>query len=143
MITDNTSIENVGNLWWLDGETAYPLQLGVNLVGRLSGIHENDIGINTDDVFMSRRHFTIEVVLNKLGFCDYIVSDNKSKNGTVVVFAANNMKKVLTATDKVYLKNGDMIGAGKTILKLRAVTKRIGEVQDATVDSSEKTQIGG
>ena len=142
MREENTNIENVGSLWLSDGST-YPLQLGLNLVGRLSGIYKNDIGINTEDVFMGRQHFVIEVVLNKFGYCEYIISDNQSKNGTYVVFAANNTKKVLSPKDKVYLKNGDTIAAGKTILKLRTVNKRIGDVQDITADSSDKTQVGG
>ena len=142
MKEENTSIENVGSLWLSDGST-YPLQLGHNLVGRLSGIYKNDIGVNVDDVFMGRQHFVLEVFLNKHGYCDYIISDNKSKNGTFVIFATSNTKKVLTPTDKVYLKNGDLIVAGKTILKLRTINKRIGDVQDVTADSSDKTRIGG
>jgi len=142
MKEENVMIENAGSLWLSDGST-YPLQLGHNLVGRLSGIYKSDIGINTGDVFMSRQHFIIEVVLNKRGCCEYIVSDNKSKNGTSIIFAANNTKKVLKSNDKVYLKNGDIIVAGKTIIKLRTVNQRIGEVQDTTDDSSGTTQIGG
>ncbi len=140
MKEERIKTEDVGNLWLSDG-TSYPLYLGSNLVGRISGIYKNDIGINTDDLYLGRQHFLIEVIINKFGFCDYIISDYKSKNGTSVIFAANNMKKVLTPTDKVYLKNGDIISAGKTILKLRTVHKQIGEVQDTTVDSSDKTQI--
>ena len=142
MKEENTMIENVGSLWLSDG-SIYPLQLGSNLVGRLSGIYKNDIGINTDDVFMGRQHFVIEVAINKFGYCEYIVSDNKSKNGTYVVFAANNTKKVLSSGDKVYLKNGDIIAAGKTILKLRTVNKQIGDMQNTAVNSSDKTRIGG
>ncbi len=141
MKEENTMIESVGSLWLPDG-SIYSLQLGPNLIGRLSGIYKNDIGINTDDVFMGRQHFIIDVILNKSGYCEYIISDNKSKNGTYVVFAANNTKKVLSPSDKVYLKNGDSIAAGKTILKLRTVNKRIGDVQDMA-DPSDKTQIGG
>jgi len=142
MKEENTMIENAGTLWLSDGST-YSLQLGHNLVGRLSGIYKNDIGINTGDVFMGRQHFIVEVVLNKRGYCEYIISDNKSKNGTSIIFAANNTKKVLTPSDKVYLKNGDIIAAGKTIIKLRTVNQRMGNVQETTEDSSGKTQIRG
>ncbi len=140
MKEENTKIENIGSLWLSDG-TTYSLELGSNLVGRLSGIYKNDVGIDTQDAYLGRQHFVIDVVINKFGYCDYIISDYKSKNGTSVIFAANNMKKVLTPSDKVYLKNGDIISAGKTIFKLRTLNKRIGEIQDNTADSSDKTQI--
>ena len=133
--------DSYGKLWLADG-TEYPLKLGPNMVGRLSGLYKNDIGISTEDLYLGRQHFVVEVALNKFGFCDYIISDNKSKNGTTIIFSANNMKKMLKPADKVYLKNGDLISAGKTIFKLKAINQRIGDVVESTDDGSGKTQIG-
>ncbi len=130
-----------GKLWLADG-TEYSLKLGPNMIGRVSGIFKNDVGISTEDLYLGRQHFIVEVTLNKFGFCDYIISDNKSKNGTTIIFAANNMKKMLKPTDKVYLKNGDLISAGKTIFKLKALNQQVTEVMESAGDLGGKTQIG-
>jgi pSer/pThr/pTyr-binding forkhead associated (FHA) protein len=129
---------DVGKLWLRD-DTTYPLKLGFNLVGRISGIYKNDISVDTDDVYLGRQHFIVEVVINKSGLCDYIVSDNKSKNGTCIVFATDNLRKILKPSDKVYLKNGDMIFAGKTMFKLRASAKHF--INENTGNTSDRTQI--
>ena len=138
---ENSQSESYGKLWMADG-TEYSLKLGPNLVGRISGLFKNDIGVSTEDLYLGRQHFIVEVALNKFGFCDYIISDNKSKNGTTIIFSANNMKKMLKPTDKVYIKNGDLISAGKTIFKLKAISQRVRDVVESTDIMSDKTQIG-
>ena len=138
---ENSQPDSFGKLWMADG-TEYSLKLGPNMVGRISGLFKNDIGVSTEDLYLGRQHFVVEVALNKFGFCDYIISDNKSKNGTTIIFSANSMKKMLKPADKVYLKNGDLISAGKTIFKLKALNQQIGVVVESTDDSLGKTQIG-
>jgi len=138
---ENSQSESYGKLWLADG-TEYSLKLGPNMVGRVSGLFQNDIGVSTEDLYLGRQHFVVEVALNKFGFCDYIISDNKSKNGTTIIFSANNMKKMLKPADKVYLKNGDLISAGKTIFKLKALNQRVRDVVESTDILSDKTQIG-
>ena len=138
---ENSQPDSYGKLWLSDG-TEYSLKLGPNMVGRISGLFQNDIGVSTEDLYLGRQHFVVEVTLNKFGFCDYIISDNKSKNGTTIIFSANNMKKMLKPADKVYLKNGDLISAGKTIFKLKALNLRVGDVVASTDVASGKTQIG-
>lgn len=108
---------NIGNLETEEGKS-YTLQVGHNLIGRFSEIQKNDIGIETDDAYFGRQHFVIDVVLSDSGVCDYILSDYNSKNGTSVIFQANRLKKELNETARIYLRNGDIIVAGKTKLRL-------------------------
>ena len=108
---------NIGKLETEDGKI-YALQIGHNLIGRLSDVPKNDIEIDVDDICFSRQHFVIDVVMQNSESYDYILSDYNSKNGTSVVFHVNKLKKELNETARIYLKNGDVIIAGKTKLKL-------------------------
>lgn len=70
---------------------------------------DEDCDVSLDDELVSQRHAVLEVVLtpddNRV---DYILQDNKSTNHTYV----NNER-----VDHRYLKNGDVIRIGKSILR--------------------------
>lgn len=70
---------------------------------------DEDCDVSLDDDLVSQRHAVLEVVLtpddNRV---DYILQDKKSTNHTYV----NNER-----VDHRYLKNGDVIRIGKSILR--------------------------
>ncbi|OWK39701.1 hypothetical protein FRUB_05591 [Fimbriiglobus ruber] len=71
-----TSPGAVGHAYFLiDGDHRYPLEIGVNSVGRLS---DNTVSIRDEHV--SRRHCAI--IIHRDGQCE--VHDVASKNGTVL-----------------------------------------------------------
>lgn len=78
--------------WLSDGEFLYPLQVGVNTVGRSS---ENDVVV--DDAYASRRHCALLVHSDRT--CE--LHDTASKNGTYV-----NGQRIEGPT---FLKSGDEI----------------------------------
>ena len=94
----------------------FELKPGKNTVGRISQQKPSDIMIETSDTFMSRCHFTLEVIPAQKGRFDYILSDNKSANGT---FLNADKNKRLSDTDQWYIKDGDTIQAGRTKIVLK------------------------
>jgi pSer/pThr/pTyr-binding forkhead associated (FHA) protein len=78
--------------WLSDGEFLYPLQLGVNTLGRSS---DNDVVL--EDAYASRRHCAIVVHSTEAAE----IHDTASKNGTYL----NGQRLVGPA----YLKGGDEI----------------------------------
>jgi len=97
-------------------EQSFELKPGKNTVGRVSQQKPSDIMIETNDTFMSRCHFTLEVVPAPKGHFDYILSDNNSANGT---FLNADKNKRLGETDQWYIKDGDTIQAGRTKIVLK------------------------
>lgn len=78
--------------WLSDGEFLYPLQIGVNTIGRSS---DNDVVL--DDAYSSRRHCAI--IIHSTDTAE--VHDTASKNGTYL-----NGKRL---TGPTALKSGDEI----------------------------------
>jgi len=109
--------EKAGNIY-LEDDTCYPLYVGHNLVGRYSETLKNDIGVMCNDAHLGRQHFMIEVKINETGQCDYILSDYRSKNGTSVILQAYKLKKELKEDSQIYLRNGDIVVAGKTKFRI-------------------------
>ena len=122
-----------GNIGWLvvrDEKTAiqtFQLREGINRIGRLkptTPAHVN-IGIKTNDDYMSRYHCDLEVVWNRQAKrYDYVVSDkaygNKSvsTNGTYV----NAASRRLSPIDEKNVKDGDTIQIGETKLVLKTAS---------------------
>jgi hypothetical protein len=69
----DTGLEKHLSAWLSDGEFLYPLQIGVNTLGRSS---DNDVAV--DDPFVSRRHCAILLHSNDSAE----LHDTASKNGT-------------------------------------------------------------
>ncbi len=84
----------------------YKLENGINLIGRKAAQSKADILIESD-AFVSKNHCFIERVKN----LEFVIFDNDSKNGVFL----NNQK--LKNTDKIYLKDKDIIRLGKTELE--------------------------
>ncbi len=101
----------------------FSLRFGKNAIGRISNTtpKEVNIGIQTEDTYMSRYHFDIVIALNqeKTAY-EYKLSDgalgNKkpAANGTFL-----NGKGPIRASDIKLLKDGDTIQAGRTKLVLK------------------------
>jgi hypothetical protein len=99
----HTAIHKVGGkaetelmCWLSDGEFLYPLQVGVNTVGRSS---DNDVVL--DDAYASRRHCAILVHSDKT--CE--LHDTASKNGTCVNGARIAGPIILKAGDEIRISH--------------------------------------
>lgn len=129
----NTANEVANAMGWIvvhDENTkqqTYTLKNGKNIIGRKSTSKPCDILIKTDDSFMSRNHFAIEISRGTKGL-EYLVYDVTSTNGT---FINANKDKKLNQMDRVLLQDGDTIQAGRTKMVLR--TKKVaGTAKNAT-----------
>ena len=108
-------------------QQTHPLIMGKNIVGRKSSSQPCNIMIDTEDKYMSRKHFAIEVNLGTKGM-EYLVYDVASTNGTFINADKNNK---LNRIDKVFLSDGDTIQAGRTKIVLR-IKKVAGTAKNAT-----------
>lgn len=128
------NIENTNNIvGWLvvhDENTkqqTHNLKMGKNIIGRNSESKPCEVMIDTEDKYMSRNHFAIEVNLGTKGL-EYLVYDVTSTNGT---FINANKENKLNQMDKVFLTDGDTIQAGRTKMVLR-IKKVAGTAKNAT-----------
>ena len=103
------------------------LKSGKNVVGRKSESKPCEVMVDTEDSYMSRNHFAIEISLGNKGL-EYLVFDVTSTNGTFINANKNNK---LSQTDQVYLQDGDTIQAGRTKMVLRT-KKMAGTAKNAT-----------
>lgn len=100
-----------------DGETQqYKLKTGKNIIGRKSQSLLIDIAVETDDLEMSREHAALDVVINKYGKLDFLLSDHKSKNGTFIL-VGSTPKRVEKETYAVLHPN-DQFLLGNTAFSL-------------------------
>lgn len=92
----------------------YPLQEGTNLIGRMTyqTAPKASVPIVTDDMGFSRAHLYIDVILAKDGMYHYYVYNASNQNPTYV-----NTDELMNM-DKIGLKEGDIISASKTRLRL-------------------------
>lgn len=89
-------------------QQTFTLKEGKQVVGRKSESKPCDIMVKTEDLYMSRNHFNIEVNKFVNGMYGYSISDCNATNHTFV-----NLKQ-LRGGDELYLKDGDTIQAGET-----------------------------
>jgi len=109
----------------------YPLRIGPNVIGRKSSVPTADILIESEDVMMSRRHAIVDVVRDKFGQFQYLVSEAGSRNGTFILGANDPMRKIkLEPEDLIYLEDGDTLQMGRTKVVLQT-TKAAGNARDA------------
>lgn len=99
-----------------EGNDHAGLKEGRNTIGRADRKRTADIGINTQDMSMSRLHCVIEVVKQKSGKYKVIISDARDleKIDVKPIFVNNEM---LSSYDKILLEDGDNIKLGNTIVK--------------------------
>ncbi len=91
------------------------LKEGLNTIGRKSAESESNIQIPTGDARMSRRHFYISVTGNEAKEISFLLYDADSTNGTIL---KGFKEEPLSTFDKIYLKNLDVVIAGKTKIVL-------------------------
>lgn len=98
----------------------YPLQEGVNLVGRMTykTPPKADIPIETEDRGFSREHFFVKVIKGRDGFYHHYVYNASNANPTFVNDA------ILEEGDKPGLKSGDTIRSSETVLRFEAGTDK-------------------
>jgi pSer/pThr/pTyr-binding forkhead associated (FHA) protein len=101
---------------------SFDLKEGKNVIGRKSSMAV-DIAIETEDLTMGRRHCMVEVKVNeKRGGFDFLISDLKSVNGTIL---NGRIQRKLTDQDVIYLNDGDTFQLGLT----KVVFKRNSELK--------------
>ena len=103
---------NIGHLWDEATKMRYNLQVGINLIGRMTyqSAPAATVPIRTEDRGFSRRHLIIEVCKDADGVFRYYVYNSENKNPTTV----NGVQ--LNANDKIILHNGDVIRSSSTVL---------------------------
>lgn len=94
-----------------------PLEIGDNIIGRKSKGTDIDLGIETADPSMDRRHCVINVKENKQGKLTYTLRDNNSITGTFL------LNEILGDKDKVRIEDGAIITIGATTIILRAAER--------------------
>ncbi len=110
----------------------FELKIGKNTVGRISEKKPSDIMIDTADTYMSRCHFTLEVIKQSSGKFEYLLYDNKSMNGT---FLLSDQNKRLGANDQFFIQDGNTIQAGRTKMVLKCGDKA------SSMKEAEKTVV--
>ena len=86
------------------------LHEGLSVIGRKSDISSDNIGVETKDKLMSRKHIRIEIKKDAQGNYIHYLSDNNSKNKTL--YNSN----YLNEGEVVILKDNDEITIGRTVL---------------------------
>ena len=98
------------------GEKYCPLHEGVNILGRKVKQSQADVPIETDDLTMSRKHATIEIVRLKSNKIKAVLGDLRDREKAVVKPIIHEGIP-LDADDRVVICFGDTIQLGETILK--------------------------
>ena len=96
---------------WLQIERTVNLLYGVNTLGRKSLNSTCSAQIPTTDLYMSKEHAIIDVLMKTNGVFEYRLSDKGSKNGTF-----HNGER-LEKGDVIKLMDGDNIMMGHTFLR--------------------------
>ncbi len=130
-----TKVTNYGCLIVRDEVTlsqSYNLKLGKQIIGRKSVQFPSDFEIETNDLQMSRNHFSITIELNKKNSFDYILKDNSSTNYTFI--NAETLQQ-LKKEDEFLLQDGDIIQAGitKIVFKIGNLKIEEGNVKNSPI----------
>ena len=123
---DNTFIRNKPGspptsheFWLLDREYVYPLQVGLNTMGR-----SGDNNVVVEDLFVSRRHAAIVIHHDK----SFVLHDTASKNGTYLNGSRISGPTPLNAGDEIRICNRQFVFFTRTappIASLVSPTKTI------------------
>lgn len=90
------------------GAQSYPLQLGMNVVGRKASTSQATVQIATDDRYMSRQHLNIHVNKVTEEKVRVVVSNEHNKNATYV------NGQLLDEGDQLVITDGSTIKMGNT-----------------------------
>lgn len=110
---------------------SFPLKEGKQLVGRKSASKPCDVMVETKDMYMSRNHFYVEVIKNKLGAFEYILYNDAPVNPTF-------LRQQDVKNNKHYLQDGDVIQAGATKIIFKTTQKARTEKDAADQVKKEK-----
>ena len=91
----------------------YPLQEGLNIVGRKSDTSKATVQIETDDASMSRQHCKITVSTLPNGTKKVVLSNYLNKNRTLI------NEQLITMGEKIRLSDGNKITMGCTIVTFK------------------------
>ncbi len=125
----------------------YDLFEGRQLIGKKNLSRPCDIMLETNDVYMGRNHFIIEVE-NHGGRYSYSLCDNKSLNGTYVETKVlsdfERQMRRLNQGEEIYIEDGAIIQAGATKIifkSLKTVNNKEQATQIVTNQKITKTVI--
>ena len=110
----------------------FPLKLGKNKIGRRAVDPSYPIPdvaiIRSEDARVSRGAHCILEVVEQRGLWEFILSDNKSSNGTFI----NNKEYRLQPGDEEYIEEGETIQVGRTkfVLKTNQNGRSAQQAQD-------------
>ena len=90
------------------GGQSYPLQLGMNVVGRKASSSQASVQIATDDRYMSRQHLNIHVIKISEEKVRVVISNDHNKNATYV------NGQLLGEGDQLIITDGTTIKMGNT-----------------------------
>ena len=96
---------------WLQTEKTVDLQIGINTLGRKSPNSTGNFQLPVEDLFMSKEHAVIDVVMKTDGVFEHRLWDKGSRNGTF------HNEERLENGDVIKLIKGDIIKLGHTVLK--------------------------
>jgi hypothetical protein len=125
----------------------FELRLGLNLFGRKridfipNKKHDHFHGIDTQDFYMSKENFFIEVVKN-YGNLLFILKDADSANGTRIdvkrIGAYEREIRALRKDEEVYLSDDALIVAGKTNIHFKTETEATAKKDVTELISNQK-----
>lgn len=94
------------------GGRTYPLQNGVNTIGRKASTSKASVQVDTDDHRMSRHHAQLQLDSLGNGIVKLKISNWQNKNGTWV------NDTLLADGEVIIVKPGDRIRMGETVVTL-------------------------
>ncbi|WP_251620335.1 FHA domain-containing protein [Odoribacter lunatus] len=129
--------DRVGKLMDETTGKEYFLQEGTNLIGRMTyqTAPKASVPIVTDDMGFSRAHLYIDVILAKDGMYHYYVYNASNQNPTYI-----NTNELMN-TDKIGLKEGDVISASRTRLRLVKSAAHYGVKSAGSFNNDDSTDL--
>ena len=100
----------IGRLIKPDHTGEYPLQLGMNIVGRKAQTSTANVQIDTTDLYMSRSHAAIEVRQSPNGSITHTLFNMHNKNNTYV------NAQLIKEGDRIILNGGEVLKLANTVL---------------------------
>ena len=94
----------------------YPLQEGINRVGRRATGSEATVQIETDDVYMSRNHAIINCIFSQGRLVKSILKNDRNKNSTFVSYMEGRRPFEVGKDDQVVLEHDCTIKMGDTLV---------------------------
>jgi pSer/pThr/pTyr-binding forkhead associated (FHA) protein len=94
------------------------LYIGENKIGRSSKDKAGELALS-DDAFLGREHFIINITEDEKKRIRFYLQDNHSKNGTFLKDNKKDIRKKLNQHDYLELSENDVILGGETCFIIR------------------------